>query len=873
MPWPPLGERQATTLAERFARQVAATPGATAVIEGDTRVTYEELAQRAGRLASRLAELGVGPEVRVGLFLPRSLDLVVATLAVVQAGGAFITLDPSYPQDRLAYMLADSAARVLIAPREPGRRCPGWRRRSSWSRPTPAPPKKAPPCRPVPCHAAQPGLRIYTSGSTGRPKGVAIENRSTVALLEWAERTFAGDLAGVAGEAAVSFDVWMFELFAPLTTGGTLVVLDTLLSLPDHPAAAEVTLVSAVPAVMAELLRDRDLPPSVRTVVLGGEILPRALADRVYAQSPAERVVNAYGPTEDTTYSTTSVVPRIGAEAPRIGRPITGGRGLLLGTDLELAPLGAPAELFLGGEGLARGYFGRPNLTAERFVPNPFSGEPGERLYRTGDLARFLPSGELEYLGRIDQQIKLRGFRIELSEIEEVLKGHPGVWQSAVVLTEGADGDAAKRRLVAFFAPNSGVTIEPAELSAYLKERLPAPMLPSALLALDELPLSPNGKVDRRALARQAEESAGTTEFVAPRNAVEEKLSRIWSELLGAERISVTDDFFVLGGHSLLATQLASRLKKELGLEIPIASLFELRTLEDQAREILRSSSPVTRKARSTTSWTSWKDSPRKRSCAAGGGRGRDALAPWTSSRASSVSPAAQKLLLARLRKKEEADAIPPSPRRATGEPFPLSFPQQRLWFLARLDPDNPSYNVNDALHVEGPLEVPALEAALAALVARHEALRTRFFEVDATPWQEPLARSRPPAAGRSGRPAAHPSGAGDLAPGRVVRGRAVRSRPRPPSARPPRPAAGGAAPPAGLDPPHRLGRLVDDPLPARACPSLRRGRRRPPFRSAAAPHPVRRLCRLAEPPARRRDARPAAGEIQGAHRGGAHRP
>jgi amino acid adenylation domain-containing protein len=561
-----------------FEEQAARTPDAVAVVFGDERLSYAELNERADRLAHRLRGEGVGPESRVGVLLNRSSWLVVSLLAVLKAGGAYVPLDPAYPYERLRFMLEDSGAGVLLTEEGLRRHLPehsakvvcvdaGWdalaREATGGTAATVTPRNLA--------------YVIYTSGSTGRPKGVGIEHGSAAALLRWAHEVFdAESLAGVLASTSVCFDLSVFELFVPLGRGGKVILADNALHLPELGAAGEVTLVNTVPSAIAELLRVGGIPASTRTVNLAGEPLQARLVRQLYELDTVEQVFNLYGPTEDTTYST-FVLTR--SDRPvTIGRPVALTRLYLLDRYMQPTPAGAPGEVYIGGAGLARGYLGRPALTAERFVPDPFSGEAGARLYRTGDLARRLPDGELDYLGRVDHQVKLRGFRIELGEIEAALRARAGVEDAVAVVREEASGE---KRLVAYVvAAQGGPAPDAGELRDHLRERLPEYMVPQSFVALDALPLTPNGKLDRRALPapQQSERGAG---YVAPRTPVEEKLAAAWRELLGIERVGVNDNFFDLGGHSLLLTQLASRIRSGFGVELPLRSLFEATTVAE----------------------------------------------------------------------------------------------------------------------------------------------------------------------------------------------------------------------------------------------------------------------------------------------------
>ncbi|HVR98941.1 MAG TPA: amino acid adenylation domain-containing protein, partial [Thermoanaerobaculia bacterium] len=527
-------------LHELFEAQAERTPDAPALLWGEKRVSYRDLDREAGRLARRLARLGVGSEDLVGVFARRTPAMVAGMLAVLKAGAAYLPLDPAYPQERLALLLADSEAPVVLAQAELAGLLPPFDGDVVLLEGVEEEGGDLP--RGL-VHPDQMAYAIYTSGSTGRPKGVVIRHAGAVARIAWAVSTYGPErLARTLAATSICFDLSVFEIFAPLAAGGAVVLADDALALLELPAAAEVTLVNTVPSAMAELVRSGKVPAGVRTVNLAGEPLRRELADRIYELSGVEEVWDLYGPSEDTTYSTGARVERGSGREPSIGLPLPNSRAYVLDARFEPVPVGVPGELWLGGDGLARGYLDRPDLTADRFRPDPFGG-PGSRLYRTGDLARRLASGALDFLGRIDHQVKVRGFRIELGEIEAALLRCPDVTEAVVVAREDGPGGV---RLVAYV-----VAPDLADVQARLAQALPAYMLPSAWVPLPALPLTPNGKVDRKALpAPDAVSDAGA---VAPRGEMEELLAGLWAEVLGVERIGADSQFFELGGHSLAA--------------------------------------------------------------------------------------------------------------------------------------------------------------------------------------------------------------------------------------------------------------------------------------------------------------------------------
>ena len=591
------------TLHGLVARQARRTPAKVALWHGGDKggdeggsprqITYAQLIHAAGRLARHLKSLGVGPEVRVGVLTPRRPEMIVGILGVLAAGGAYVPLDPAYPAQRIVFTLDDSAVPVLLV-------CGGLPEALADTPPSAtlvdlldfAPDADVAAGRTVDGdpfatgHADDLGYVIYTSGSTGRPKGVAIRHRSAVTLVRWARTLFGDDeLASVLAATSICFDLSVFEMFLPLASGGRIVLVDNALALARLDEGVEVTLVNTVPSAMAELAGH--LPATVRTVNLAGEPLPRALAEAIYAQPTVSKLYNLYGPSEDTTYSTWALVPAGEERPPTIGVPIGRSTAYLLDRHGELVAGGVPGELLLGGEGLARGYLGRPSLTAERFVPDPYGATAGERLYRTGDLARWASDGQLEFLGRIDHQVKVRGFRIELGEIQSRLKQHPAI-DDAVVVARTADGHEAVGGdlVIAAYLVASGEAPSVGELRRHLEATLPAFMVPQAFVFLDAMPLTPNGKIDRKALPAPEVGSGDESTYEAPSTAVEEMLAEIWHEVLGVERVGIHDSFFDLGGHSLKATQVLSRVEELFGVELSVRALLESPTIAGLAEAI-----------------------------------------------------------------------------------------------------------------------------------------------------------------------------------------------------------------------------------------------------------------------------------------------
>ncbi|MEG4277135.1 amino acid adenylation domain-containing protein [Microcoleus sp. MON1_C1] len=577
-----------STIHQLFEAQVQQTPDAVAVVFENQQLTYKELNQKANQLAHYLQKLGVKPEVLVGICTERSLDTIVGILGILKAGGAYVPLDPTYPRDRLAFTLEDAQISLLITQKKWANILPEsraeiveieqWKASDNLSETSPFEVKIERP------NSSSLAYVIYTSGSTGRPKGVAIEHRSAIAFLHWAKQIFSpSEQEGVLASTSIGFDLSVFEIFAPLSWGGTVILAENALHLPTLKAAEKVTLINTVPSAIAELLRINGIPKTVRTVNLAGEALPNTLAQQLYELPHIQKVFNLYGPSEDTTYSTFALIEKGAERIAPIGRPIANTQIYLLDRHLQPVPVGVFGELHIGGDGLARGYLNRPELNAEKFIPNPYSDRPEARLYKTGDLARYLPDGNIEFLGRIDNQVKVRGFRIELGEIEAALSQHRNVRQAVVVVREDEPGNKC---LVAYAVLSQEGAIAASELRSFLKEKLPEYMLPSAFVLLEALPLTPNGKVDRKALRACDTENFPLNAAFAPRTPEEQLLAEIWSKVLGVKQIGIDDNFFELGGHSLLATQLIAKVREMFQVELPLRSLFQSPTVESLAEAI-----------------------------------------------------------------------------------------------------------------------------------------------------------------------------------------------------------------------------------------------------------------------------------------------
>jgi amino acid adenylation domain-containing protein len=695
-----------------FEAQAAATPDRLAVVGGGTRLTYRELDQHSGRLARYLQRRGVGPEVTVGICLDRTPTLLVAVLGVLRAGGAYLPLDPGHPQDRLRYLIEDGTPAIVLTEShllevlpDLGHAVVCLDREADAIGREPAAPS------PATIGPEHPAYLIYTSGSTGRPKGVMVPHRALVNFLDaMRRRPGVGADDVLLAVTTLSFDIAGLELLLPLTAGAQVILASGEEAadgelLADLVARSGATIMQATPSTWRMLLDAGWTGSACLTALCGGEALPAGLASAL--QSRCAALWNLYGPTETTIWSTVHSVAGAGVEPGEasaadpmpIGRPIDNTQVYVLDHSLEPLPVGVPGELCIGGLGVARGYFGRPGLTAERFVPDPFSTVPGSRLYRTGDRVRWRADGTLLFLGRVDRQVKIRGHRIEPGEIEAALAAHPAVHACAVVVLEDAPGEG---RLVGYVVPVEPVAPSTRELRSFLKQRLPEYMVPATFLALAALPLTANGKLDRRSLPRPGTARPELAEqYVAPRTRTEQVMADLWAGVLRVDRIGMEDNFFELGGHSLLATQVVARTRATLGVALPLRAVFEDPTVAGLAArvdQLLTHSAPDTVERLLAE---------------------LDQL---------SEEEAARLLQSERESATMESAPIELSPvaEPADGGTAVLSFAQQRMWFYNQLEPGSYAYNQVRATRWRGRLNVAVLTRCLTELAHRHEVLRGR---------------------------------------------------------------------------------------------------------------------------------------------------
>jgi amino acid adenylation domain-containing protein len=680
-------------IASLFSQQAARHPERVALVAGDQQMTYAQLDDRSTRLARHLAAMGVRRETLVGICMHRSIDMVVGLLGILKAGGAYVPLDPAYPEARLTMMLEDARIPLVLTEQAFAGTAYLHNVRTlaldapSFDASLDASDHLALP-EPV-ASANQLAYVMYTSGSTGTPKGVLVEQGSVVRLVIDNPGVPLSDASVVAHLSSISFDASTFEVWGPLLNGARMVLFpDTIIDpfkLGNMFEAHGVTLAWMTARLFDHFILVWNRPlPRLQRLLIGGEVVSPQSVQLAYARHPGLCVSNGYGPTENTTFSTCYPVPRDGdgRSALPIGRPIGNSTVYVLDEQRRLLTIGSVGELYVGGDGVARGYLNRPALTAERFFADPYSDRPGARLYRTGDRVRWTADGQLEFLGRNDQQVKIRGFRIEPGEIQARLLEHAAVREAVVIAREDSPGD---KRLVAYVVVDESDEQDEAtgdlagRLRSSLSRNLPDYMVPAAYVRLSALPLTPNGKLDRKALPAPEGEAYARRGFEAPQGEIEQTLAQLWSDLLGIGQVSRHDNFFELGGHSLLAARLLSRLPASLGVELPLVTVFAHPTLAGLAQ-------------------------------AAG-----DALAHGG------------------------AQALLPMAPVSRDQQLPLSFAQQRLWFLAQLEGGSAAYHIPLALHLQGAMDVQAWRRSLDRLVARHEALRTVFVSVDGQPHVELL--------------------------------------------------------------------------------------------------------------------------------------
>ncbi len=664
-------------LHELFEQQAAKTPEAIACVFAEQQISYSELNRRANQLAHYLQKHGARPGKRIGIFVERSLEMMIGLLGIQKSGAAYVPLDPSYPVERLRLTLDDAQVKVLVTQESllgsmPEHQAEVLCLDRDWNRIA-----QEPSVNPV--SGATPEDLVYvifTSGSTGRPKGVQVPHRAVVNLMTFmADELRMGPNDVFPALASFAFDMCIPELYLALVSGGRVVIGEKHLAGNGEELAAllrkhNATIVHATPTTWNLLLECGFSGLGLKRVI-GAEPVPRDLCTRLLEAYPS--LYNFYGPTETTVWSAFHHF-RSPEEPLVVGKPLANTQIYILDKQLQPVPIGVPGEIHIAGDGVTCGYLNRPELTAEKFIRDPFSAKRGAKMYKTGDLGRYLMDGRIEFQGRIDNQVKVRGYRIELGEIETVLGRHPAVQECVVIAREDVAGD---KRLVGYVVPVSGQTVNASELRAWVKERLPEYMVPVAVVSMERLPLSPNGKVDRKNLpAPEYRRPELEGEYQQARTPAEEVMAAIWAEVLKLDQVGVHDDFFALGGHSLLATQVVSRVRQAFRVELPLRALFEAPTVAG-----------LTEKAEA-------------------------------------------------LQRAKQGLQAPPMVRVDRNQKLPLSFSQQRLWFLDQLEPESPLYNVPHVVRVTGKLDVAVLDRTLNEIVRRHETLRTRFETVDDQPVQ-----------------------------------------------------------------------------------------------------------------------------------------
>ena len=658
-----------------FEEQVEKIPEAIALIFGEEEISYQQLNQKANQLAHYLRSLGVQTETLIGLFIERSPIMIIAMLAILKVGATYVPLDTKYPQERLSLILEDCQISLLLTQTSLEKildeenyninqvnidnlSLDDYSDYNIKNR--------------VKSHNL--AYIIYTSGSTGKPKGVAIEHRSPVALVYWAKERFSPqEFSGVLASTSICFDLSIFEIFVTLGFGGSIIMMENALELPESLHRDKVTLINTVPSIISELIKVNSIPQSVKIVTLAGEPLTVNIVHQLYKIDTIEKVYNLYGPSEDTTYSTCELISKEITDNPSIGRPITNTKIYILDKHFNPVPCGVSGELYIGGDGLARGYFNRPELTKQKFIDSPF--EHGQKLYRTGDLASYRKDGKIDFLGRIDNQVKIRGFRIELGEIEAVLNNYVYIKEAKV--TSKKDKQGCQQLVAYIILDNKQILCQKIsqEIREYLQHKLPAYMIPYVFVPLEYFPLTPNGKINYSAFP-EPDVSTFQSNYIAPRTPTEEIIANIWVQVLDIKNVGINDNFFEVGGHSLLGTQIISRIRDSLNIEIPLKLFFDFPTIAKLAEHI----------------------------------ESRKSL------NISGLSPIIEP------RKKQKQ--------------LPLSFAQERLWFLTKLEPKRTDYNMPFILEIKGLLNIVALEKSINTIIERHEILRTNFSSIDGKPTQ-----------------------------------------------------------------------------------------------------------------------------------------
>ncbi|KAF6650627.1 non-ribosomal peptide synthetase, partial [Paenibacillus sp. EKM301P] len=653
-----------------FETQTAHTPEQPALYFEGEQLSYRELNERANRLARTLRSQGVTKDRLVGLMTERSIDMIVGMLGILKAGGAYVPIDPTYPEERIRYMLDDSGTELLLTQSHlvdkvafdghmlvlDGAQSV-YHEDGSNLEPLSGPNDLA--------------YVIYTSGTTGQPKGVMVEHRNVVRLVKNTNYAQLDADTRILQTGAIVFDASTFEIWGSVLNGGQLVLVSQdvildVLKLKDAVHSYGITTMFLTTPLFNQLSQqDLTLFERIRELLVGGDVMSVPHMNRVLEAHPSLRISNIYGPTENTTFSTVHAIIGVQSESVPIGRPIHNSTAYVVDHSMRLQPVGVWGELLVGGDGVARGYRNRPDLTSEKFIDSPFRS--GERCYRTGDMVRLNADGTLEYKGRIDAQVKIRGYRIELGEVETQLLKLEAVQEAVVIAREDEQG---QKQLCAYVVANEEVVAS--VLRSTLSQKLPGYMIPSYLVQLEQMPLTPNGKIDRKALPAPEDSLQTGADYVAPRTWVEVKLAQIWQDVLGLTQVGVKENFFEIGGHSLRATTLASKIHKELNKPLPLRSIFEAPTIE-QLAVVLEQLDQVT------------------------------------------------------------YASIPVTEERSF---YPLSSAQKRLYVLHQFDPQDVNYNMPSVLQVSGPLDVKRVEHAFRQLIARHASLRTRFDLIDSEPMQ-----------------------------------------------------------------------------------------------------------------------------------------